>query len=67
MLMVFVLVAATARKVLAALEAVKMALHTAGLQCSELEADTSKQVFTGLQLDHQTGDRSLEAPRIWRL
>ena len=54
-------------KVLAALEAVKVALDAAGLQCSEVEADTSKQVFTGLQLDHKTGVPPLEASRIWRL
>ena len=35
--------------------AVKATLDAAGLQCSEVEADTSKQVFTGLQLDHKTG------------
>ena len=54
-------------KVLAALEAVKVALDAAGLQCSEVEADTSKQVFTGLQLYHKTGVLSQEASRIWRL
>ena len=32
-----------------------------GLQCSEIEADTSKQVFTGLWLDHKTRILSLEA------
>ena len=54
-------------KVLAALEAVKAALDAAGLQCSEFEADTSKQLFKGLQFDHETGMLSLEASRIWRL
>ena len=54
-------------KVLAALDAVKMTLDAADLQCSEVEADTFKQVFTGLQLDHKTGVLSLEASRIWRL
>ena len=54
-------------KVLAALEAVKVILDAAGLQCCEVEADTSKQVFTRLQLDHKTGVLSLEASRIWRL
>ena len=39
-------------KVLAALEAVKATSDAAYLQCSEVEACTSKQVFTGLQLDH---------------
>ena len=48
-------------KVLAALEAVKVTLDAAGLQCAEVEADTSKQVFTRLQLDHKTGVLSLEA------
>ena len=47
--------------------AVKVTLDAAGLQCSEVEADTSKQVFTGLQLDHKTSILSLEASRIWRL
>ena len=42
-------------------------LDAAGLQCSEVEADTSKQVFTGLQLDHKTGVLFLEASRIWRM
>ena len=37
-----------------------------GLQCAEVEADTSRQVFTGLQLNHETGMLSLEALRIWR-
>ena len=55
------------QKVLAALEAVKATLDAAGLQCSEVEADTSKEVFTCLQLDHETGTLSLEASRIWRL
>ena len=54
-------------KVSAAFEAVNVTLDAAGLQCSEVEADTSKQVFTGLQLDHKTGVLSLEACRIWRL
>ena len=52
-------------KVLSALEAVMVTLDAAGLQCSEVEADTSTQVFTGLQLDHKTGVLSLEASRIW--
>ena len=55
------------QKVLAAMEAVKATVDAAGLQCSEVEADTSKHVFTGLQLDHETGILSLEASRIWRL
>ena len=38
-----------------------------GLQCSEIEADTSKLVFTGLWLDHKTRILSLEAYRIGRL
>ena len=46
--------------------AVKATLDAAGLECSEVEADTSKQVFAGLQLDHKTGVLSLEASRIWR-
>ena len=46
--------------------AVKVALDAAGLQCYEVEAYTSKQVFTGLPLDHKTGVLSLEASRIWR-
>ena len=54
-------------KVSAALEAVNVTLDAAGLQCSEVEADTSKKVFTSLQLDHKTGVLSLEASRIWRL
>ena len=54
-------------KVLSAVLAVKATLDAAGLQCLEVEADTSKQVFTGLQLDHKTGLLSLEASRIWRL
>ena len=54
-------------KVLSAMEAVKATLDAAGLQCSEVEADTSRQVFTGLQLDHETGILSLEASRILRL
>ena len=54
-------------KVLAALKDVKATLDAAGLQCSEVEADTSKHVFTRLQLDHETGILSLEAPRIWWL
>ena len=54
-------------KVPAALEAMKVTLDTAGLQCSEVEAGTSKKVFTGLQLDHKTAVLSLEASRIWRL
>ena len=54
-------------KVLSAMLAVKATLDAAGLHCSEVEADTSKQVFTGLQLDHKTGLLSLKASRIWRL
>ena len=54
-------------KVLYAMMAVKATLDAAGLQCSEVEADTSKQVFTSLQLDHKTVVVSLEASRIWRL
>ena len=54
-------------KVSAALEAVKVTLDAAGLQCSEVESDTSKQVLTDLQLDHKTRVLSLEASRIWRL
>ena len=54
-------------RVLAAMEAVKATLDAAGLQCSELEADTSRQVFTALQLDHESGILSLKASRIWRL
>ena len=42
-------------KVLSAMEAVKATLDAAGLQCPEVEADTSKQVFTGRQLDDETG------------
>ena len=38
-----------------------------GLQCSEVEADTSKHEFTGLQLNHETGLLSLEATRVWWL
>ena len=49
------------------MEAVKATKDAAGLQCSEVEADSSEQVFTGLQLDHETGMLSLEASRIWRL
>ena len=48
--------------------AVQATLQAAGLQCAEVEADTSKQVFTGLQLDHETGILLLEASRIcWSL
>ena len=54
-------------KVPAALEAAKATLDAAGLQCSEVEADTSKQVFTGFQLNHETRILSLEASRIWWL
>ena len=54
-------------KVLSAVMAVKATSDAAGLQCSEVEADTPKQVFTGLQLDHKTGVLFLEASRIWRL
>ena len=53
-------------KVLAAMEVMK-ALDATGLQCSEIEADTSRQVFTGLRLDHESGILSLEDSRIWRL
>ena len=53
-------------KFLAALEAVKVTLDAAGLQFSEFEADTSRQVFTVHQLDHESGILSLVA-RIWRL
>ena len=45
----------------------KVSLDAAGLQCSEVEADTSKQVCTGLELDHKTGVLSLEASLIRRL
>ena len=45
----------------------KATLDAAGLQCSKVVADTPRQVFTGLQLDHVTGMLSLEASRIWRL
>ena len=54
-------------KVLSALVAVEATLDATGLQCSEVEADTSKQVFTGLQLDHKTGVLSLEASHIRQL
>ena len=54
-------------KVLAAMKAVKATLDAAGLQCSEIEADTSRQVFTGLQLDHESWILSPEDSRIWRL
>ena len=54
-------------KIPAALEAVKATLDATGLQCSEVEADTSKQVFTGLQLYYETRILSLEASRIWQL
>ena len=54
-------------KVLSAVAAVKATLDAAGLQCSEVELDTSRQVFTGLQLDHETGVLSREASRKWRL
>ena len=47
-------------KVLSAMVAVKATLDAAGLQCSEVEADTSRQVFKGLQLDHDTGILSLD-------
>ena len=66
MLTVSVLWAATARRFLLHWR-LKATLDATGLQCSEFEADTSKQVFTGLQLDHKTGILSLEASRIWRL
>ena len=42
-------------------------LDAANLQCSEIEADTSRQVLTGLRLDHESGILSLEDSRIWRL
>ena len=45
----------------------KATLDAAGLQCSEIECDTSKQVFTGLQLNHENRILSLEASRIWKL
>ena len=54
-------------KVLAAMTAVKATLDAAGLQCSEVEAGISRQIFTGLQLDHESGILSLEDSRIWRL
>ena len=47
--------------------AVKATLDAADLQCSEVEAGISRQVFTGLQLDHESGTSSLEDSRIWRL
>ena len=55
------------QKVSAAGEAVKASLHAAGLQCFDVEADVSRQVFTRLHLNHETGLLSLEASRIWRL
>ena len=55
------------RKVLAAMKSVKTTLDAAGLQCSEIEADISRQVFTGLRLDHESGILSLEDSRNWRL
>ena len=54
-------------EVLSAVMAVKATLDAADLQVSEVEADASKQVFLGLQLDHKPGVLSLEASRIWRL
>ena len=54
-------------KVLAALETVKLTWDAGGLQCSEIEADTSRQVFTGFELDHQSGILSLEDSRIRQL
>ena len=45
--------------------AVKATLDVAGLHCSEVEVDTSRQVFTGLQLDHEGGILPLEDSRIW--
>ena len=42
-------------------------MDAAGLQCSEIEADTSRKVFTGLRLDHESGILSLEDSRILRL
>ena len=54
-------------KVLAAMEAVKATVDAAGLQCSEVEADSSNHVFTRLQLDHETRKLPLDASRIWRL
>ena len=45
----------------------KATLDAAGLQCSEIAADFSSQVFTGLQLDHESGILSLEESRIWWL
>ena len=50
---------------LAALKAVKATLDAAGLQCSEVEADTFKQVFTCLHA--RDGILSLEASRFRRL
>ena len=55
------------RKVLAAMKSVKTTLDAAGLQCSEIEADISRQVFTGLRFDHESGISSLEDSRNWRL
>ena len=55
------------QKVLDALDAVKTTLDAAGLQCSEIESDTSRQVFTGLRLDYESGILSLEDSRNWRL
>ena len=54
-------------KVLAAMKAVKATLGTAGLQCSEIESEKSRQVSTGLRLDYESGISSLEDSRIWRL
>ena len=54
-------------KVLASMKAAKATLGAAGPQCSEVEADISRQDFTGLQLDYESGILSLEDSRIWRL
>ena len=52
------------QKEFAAVEAAKASLDAAGLQCSDVEADASRQVCTGLQLNHQTRLLSLEASRL---
>ena len=42
----------------------KETLDAAGLQVSEVEADASKQVFSGFQLDHKPGVVSLEVSHL---
>ena len=55
------------QKVLATMCAVKASLNASGLQCSEVEADSSRQILTGLHVHQETGLLSMEASRKCRL